>query len=125
MICIDDSPAFLLALRATLEAADIEVLAAETHCPTGVKLVEELRPDLVTLDLEMPAMDGAAATRAIAALPDPPVVVIVTGSDSAEMTREAIDAGAAAFVSKREIATTLPIVVYALAGARGSAPFRP
>lgn len=88
-LVVDDSGFMRMALRRIIEAdGDLQVVGEASEGEAGVELAARLRPDVVTMDLEMPGLDGIAATRRLAALPHPPAVVVVSqhtqdGSDSA------------------------------------------
>jgi DNA-binding NarL/FixJ family response regulator len=69
----------------------------------GAEAVERLAvtaADVVLMDVRMPRMDGVEATRRIAALPDPPRVIVLTTFDLDEYAFAAIKAGASAFLLK-------------------------
>ncbi|WP_458096139.1 chemotaxis protein CheB [Roseomonas sp. WA12] len=97
-LVVDDSGFMRMALRRIIEAdGDLQVVGEASGGEAGVELAARLQPDVVTMDLEMPGLDGIAATRRLAALPNPPAVVVVSqhtqdGSDSA---LAALAAGAA------------------------------
>jgi two-component system chemotaxis response regulator CheB len=80
-------------LRVTAEAAD----GGE-----AVRLVAQLRPDVVVMDVLMPVLDGLAATRRIMELRPTPIVLVSAGVDAKETGRsfEAIQAGALTLVAK-------------------------
>ena len=62
------TPSFALGLRAVLSPAkDISVIGEATNGKEAVALAERFTPDVVIMDLSMPDMDGAAATKAILA----------------------------------------------------------
>ena len=63
-------------------------------------MVPRLRPDVVLMDLRMPVLDGAAATRLIAALADAPAVLILTTYDTDADIVRAVEAGAAGYLLK-------------------------
>ena len=88
-------------LRSVLTlAGGIEVVGEASNGQETVELAESLRPDVVLMDLEMPGLDGCAATRRIKArLPSARVVALTVHGD--EVTRnEAFQAGVDAFVVK-------------------------
>ena len=96
-------------------AADIEVVAA---VPGGKALVavREHRPDLVLLDIRMPEVDGLTLLDQMRALPDPPIVAMLTTFDADEHISAALRSGAAGFLVKDTDPERLPGLVRALAG---------
>ncbi|MBB4915251.1 response regulator [Streptosporangium saharense] len=94
---------------------DIEVVGSAPDGREALRLVAELRPDVVLMDLRMPRMDGVEATREIrAAFPATQVVVLTTYSDD-ESVFAALRAGARGFLTKsadaEEIARAVAAVV--------------
>lgn len=79
----------------------------------AVRLAEELRPDLVTMDLAMPLMDGAQATQHIVGKLGIPVLVI-SDVDSSSLIGAAIEAGACWHVAKTDVVRELPLALAAL-----------
>jgi two-component system, NarL family, nitrate/nitrite response regulator NarL len=80
----------------------------------AVELAEELRPDLVVMDIEMPVLDGVEATRLLRArVPGLPVLAI-SGHDYEERVLDIRAAGAADYVRKARLEDELPIVAAAL-----------
>lgn len=81
---------------------DLEVVGEAGNGREAVKLSEELRPDLVLMDIRMPVLDGLEATRLIAA--DPALagvkVLILTTFEQDEYVAEALRAGAGGFLGK-------------------------
>jgi DNA-binding NarL/FixJ family response regulator len=81
--------------------ADIEVVGEAEDGGAAVAEAARLRPDLVVMDIQMPGLDGVAATRAILARVDPPPrVLVVTTFDVDEYVTEALRAGASGFLLK-------------------------
>jgi DNA-binding NarL/FixJ family response regulator len=77
----------------------------------ALRLADQAQLDLILVNLELPGANGIEATRALRKRhPDCPVVVMSV-TDSEALRLAAIDAGAAAFVSKRELPSTLPPIL--------------
>jgi DNA-binding NarL/FixJ family response regulator len=108
-------------LVATFEGVELVGAAADGH--EAVERCRAVSPDVVLMDLEMPVLDGIAATRAIAAdLPDVAVVVLTSFSDR-EQILQALDAGAVGYLLKD--AEPDEIAKAVRAAARGEAPLDP
>jgi DNA-binding response OmpR family regulator len=67
---------------------------------SGIERVATDHPDLVVLDVNMPDMSGLEVLEKIRAAPDPPPVVLLTGSEDAETFTKGVGKGAAAYVKK-------------------------
>jgi DNA-binding NarL/FixJ family response regulator len=81
---------------------DVEVAATAADGRRGIDLALDLRPDVVLMDARMPGMDGLAAVAHLREVaPRMPVVVLSLHDDAATRTA-ALEAGAAAFVSKHD-----------------------
>jgi DNA-binding NarL/FixJ family response regulator len=96
------------------------------ECADGREAVEELpslHPDVVLMDIRMPALDGIEATLRLRALQDPLDVLVLTTFGEDEVLWGAIEAGAAGFVLKDSSAEDLIAAVRAVAG--GGAWFDP
>jgi DNA-binding NarL/FixJ family response regulator len=65
-----------------------------------VRLAEQLRPDLVLLDLALPVLNGIEATRQIRGQPDPPFVLLLSAYDDQDYVVAAIEAGASGYLLK-------------------------
>lgn len=109
VLVVDDLRFMCIALRQIIEAdGDLRVVGEARDGAEAVALARELKPDVVTMDIEMPVMDGIAATRAILAELRPPPIVIMVSSHTqsgAAATIEALRLGAADFVSKQSAFT--------------------
>ena len=65
-----------------------------------MRLAEELKPDVVLMDIRMPELDGLEATRRVLALPHAPRVLVLTTFDMNEYVYEAMKSGASGFLLK-------------------------
>ncbi|WP_116452201.1 response regulator transcription factor [Blastococcus litoris] len=115
VLLVDDEELVRFGLRTVLEASgDFDVVGEASNGLAGVHAVEELRPDVVLMDIRMPVMDGLKATREILARPHPPQVAVLTTFHADEYVYAALAAGAAGFLLKdtppREIAAAVRAV---------------
>lgn len=79
---------------------DIEVVGEGSDGLEAIDLVARLRPDVVLMDVQMPRLDGIAATERIVAAPDAPRVVILTTFDRDDYVFAGLRAGASGFLLK-------------------------
>ena len=101
LLLVDDHGVVRAGLRLYLAGQpDLEVVGEAGDGVTAVERARELGPDVVLMDLQMPVLDGIAATRQIrAALPETEIVVLTTFIDT-ENIGKAIAAGAIGYVLK-------------------------
>jgi DNA-binding NarL/FixJ family response regulator len=98
---VDDDPLVRAGLVMMLGGApDIRVVAEAGDGTQVLPMVDRHAPDVVLMDIRMPAMDGLAATEALRARRHPPEVIILTTFDADEHVLRALRAGAAGFVLK-------------------------
>jgi two-component system, NarL family, response regulator LiaR len=116
VLVVDDHDLFRTGLASLLASQpDIEVVAQASGGRMGVRLADELRPDVVLIDLRMPDLDGPDATRQILALhPDVRVLVLTAVSDSSDV-ESALDAGASGFMAKDTPVDSVVVAVRAAA----------
>jgi CheY-like chemotaxis protein len=108
VLVADDEPLFVEMIKAMLAAEDgIEVIATARNGRVAVRLAEELKPDLVVMDVSMPVMDGIEATRIIREGNPDACVMILTGGTSPTDVDRARKAGAASYLTKDRIANEL------------------
>ncbi|MGW3262753.1 response regulator [Streptomyces sp. NPDC001056] len=101
VLLADDQPLMLVGLRILIgDTNDLEVVGEAGDGREAVRLVRELRPDVVVMDIRMPGMDGIEATRQATAEPDPPKVLVLTTFDDDEYVYGALRAGASGFLLK-------------------------
>ncbi|MDS0298543.1 chemotaxis-specific protein-glutamate methyltransferase CheB [Halogeometricum sp. S1BR25-6] len=100
-------------IRTLLEDGGIDVVAEAENGAAAVDVVAEHRPDVVTMDIEMPEMNGIEAVEAImASCPTPVLMLSAHAEDDADVTFEALDVGAVDFVTKPggEVTSSMPRV---------------
>jgi len=119
IVIADDDPFFVEMLRSSLsEHAAFEVVGTAGTGAEAVERVEELKPDLVLMDLTMPVLDGVDAMREIRKIPDSPAVVFITGEEGEVSAHQAYRGGAAAYLRKTHDLPLLVGVIVAVSQAR-------
>ena len=108
IVMADDEPLFVNMVQAMLAAEEnIEIVGTAPDGRAALELVERLDPDVVILDVSMPVMDGIEATQAIRERRPDACILILTGGTTPGDVDRARKAGAAAYVTKDQIATDL------------------
>lgn len=101
ILLVDDHTLFRSGLKALLSRqADFEIVGEASDGLEGVKLAEQLKPDLVLLDLDMPVMNGTEALAQMLAANSELPVVMLTVSEDAEDLKEAFVLGARGYLVK-------------------------
>jgi two-component system, chemotaxis family, protein-glutamate methylesterase/glutaminase len=104
VLIVDDLRFMCIALRQIVEAdGDMRVVGEARNGEEACALAHDLKPDVITMDIEMPVMDGIEATgRILAEVRPAPVIIMVSSytQAGAAATIEALRLGAADFVSK-------------------------
>jgi DNA-binding NarL/FixJ family response regulator len=101
VVLVDDHDLFRTGLRNLLdEQGGLHVIGEGATGTEAVRLVRELAPDVVVMDLNMPAMSGVEATRHITALSPLTRVIVLTISDEDSDVMDAIVAGACGYLLK-------------------------
>ncbi|GAA3054439.1 response regulator transcription factor [Streptomyces roseofulvus] len=101
VLLVDDHQVVRRGLRTFLEVQDdIEVVGEAADGAEGVARAEELRPDVVLMDVKMPGTDGIEALKRLRALANPAKVLIVTSFTEQRTVVPALRAGASGYVYK-------------------------
>ncbi|MEU1788793.1 response regulator [Streptomyces sparsogenes] len=101
VLLVDDHQVVRRGLRTFLEVQDdIDVVGEAADGEEGVARAEELRPDVILMDVKMPGTDGVEALRRLRGLDNPARVLVVTSFTEQRTVVPALRAGAAGYVYK-------------------------
>jgi DNA-binding NarL/FixJ family response regulator len=101
ILIVDDSPMVRRMVRGSVESkTDWQVCGEAENGQEAVRMVEELNPDLVVLDLSMPVMNGLEAARHIAVNAPNTALLMYTMQDSGQLLKEAEAAGINEVITK-------------------------
>lgn len=102
VLIVDDSSFMRMAIRSILsKEPSIDIVGTAADGVEGVEKAIALKPDVITMDIEMPRMDGIAALRQIMAKAPTKVIMVSTlTNEGAKSTFEALDAGAIDYIPK-------------------------
>ena len=106
IVTVEDESITQLQLRKVLTRAGLIVVGQAMNGKDGVDLILREKPDLVTMDITMPIMDGLEATRQIMEH-DNTCVVIVSAYTNDEYRQRAVEVGASGYVVKPIVASSL------------------
>ncbi|MDY7080309.1 MAG: response regulator transcription factor [Chloroflexota bacterium] len=101
VMIVDDHPVFRQGLRNVLAVhTDLCIVGEATDGPEAIERAQELLPDVVLMDINLPTLNGLQATRRLKALCPEIEVIMLTAYDDVEQIYHAIRAGAAAYYAK-------------------------
>lgn len=101
ILIVDDHALMRVGLRSILELQEGIVVVGEAgNGVKAVQLAKKLKPDVIIMDLVMPEMDGAEATREILAMNPAPKIIVLSSYGSSQQMKKAIDYGASAALQK-------------------------
>jgi DNA-binding NarL/FixJ family response regulator len=100
VLLVDDHDLFRTGLRTLLEEQRVQIVGEAAAGAEAVRLVRELAPDVVVMDLNMPGITGVEATRQITAIAPLTRVLVLTISDQDADVMDAILAGACGYLLK-------------------------
>jgi two-component system response regulator NreC len=108
ILIIDDSELVRKGVTEMLTAISEATICGEAHdAEQGIRMVAELEPDLILLDVSMPGMNGLDAARQIRAHSAAVKILMMSQHDAAHLLPGAIAAGANGCIDKTEIGTKL------------------
>jgi len=100
VLIVDDTAFMRLSLKAMLEKNGFEVIGEAENGSVAVIKYKELRPDIVTMDITMPVMDGLQALKEIRQFDSNSKIVMISALGQESYVREAVMLGAKGFVIK-------------------------
>ena len=120
VLIVDDSPGIRKRLGALArEVEGVEVVGDASDAQEALRLCEELKPDVMTLDLRLPGESGLEVLEQLQGSPSPPTVIVLTNYPYPEFRRRCLAMGASYFLNK---ATEFEKVQEVLAGDLTSNP---
>ncbi len=100
ILVVDDSPIIIQKLSVLLEGVGYRVIHTATNGKAAIEAYKLSKPDVVTMDITMPEMDGIEATKAIISEYPDAKVIMVTSHGQEKMVLDALKAGAKGYVLK-------------------------
>ncbi|WP_379133323.1 response regulator [Paenibacillus sp. sgz500958] len=100
VLIVDDAAFMRLTIREALEAAGHEVVGEAANGFEAVKGYQQYRPDIVTMDITMPDMDGVTGVRKIKELDPQAIIIMCSAMGQQRKVFEAVEAGAKDFIVK-------------------------
>lgn len=109
IVIIDDDPLVCLSLKTILEKEeDIEVVGIGNDGLDGIRLYEELKPDIVLMDIRMKNMDGIKSSKKIFDLDEEAKIILLTTFADNEYITKALDVGVKGYLLKDDIKSIAP-----------------
>ncbi|EGQ8195179.1 MULTISPECIES: response regulator transcription factor [Vibrio harveyi group] len=102
VIIVDDHPVVIMAMKIMLERHGFEIKATADNGIDALKLMRELQPDIVILDIGIPLLDGLEVIRRSSNLTKQPKILVLSAQSSEHFVNHCIGSGARGFISKKE-----------------------
>lgn len=100
VLIVDDSQIMRDVLKKFLGNFDLEIVGTARDGEEALTMFRELKPDIVTLDITMPKVDGLAALKEMKRIHNDAKIIIVSAISDKSVLLKALDAGAALFINK-------------------------
>lgn len=115
ILSVDDFEPYRLFVVSLLhERSDLKVICGVSNGLDAVQKAQELKPDLILMDIGLPGLNGIEAARRIRTLAPNSKIIFLTQESSPEVVREAVILGASGYVLKSQAETDLLIAVDAV-----------
>ncbi len=104
ILIVDDHPSFRASARILLESEGFEIVGEAADGESALRAVDELHPQVVLLDVQLPGIDGFEVAERLSRLEaHSPAVVLTSSRDAADYGSCIADSGARGFVPKAEL----------------------
>jgi DNA-binding NarL/FixJ family response regulator len=103
LLIVDDHPAFRSLARAMLSADGFEVTGEAPDGESALAAVQDLQPDAVLLDIQLPGIDGFEVARQIASIDGAPRVVLTSLRAASDYGRRNADSPASGILAKQDL----------------------
>ncbi|MEU7900732.1 response regulator transcription factor [Nonomuraea sp. NPDC049152] len=101
LVIVDDDAMVRTGLRLILGGEpDLEIVGEAEDGRQAMRVIRDLGPDIVLMDIRMPEQDGLTTTELLLAQPDPPRILVLTTFDADDMVLRALELGADGFLLK-------------------------
>ena len=114
VVIVDDQEVFRAAARELIDATPgFEAVGEAASGADGLRLVQDLEPELVLVDMRMPGMDGVETARRMTGSHPRSLVVLVSMTDTIDLPAAASQSGACAFVRKQDFGRDSLVEIWA------------
>lgn len=103
IVIVDDHPGFRAQARTLLEAAGFEVIGEAEDAAGAIKCVEQLHPDVVLLDVQLPDNDGFWVVDQLTQDEDMPRIIMISSRQARDYGSRLADASKVGFIHKPEL----------------------
>jgi DNA-binding NarL/FixJ family response regulator len=103
VLIVDDHEDYRRSASALLEAEGFAVVGEAADGAAAIEAVERLGPEVVLLDIQLPDVDGVRVAEQLAAMADPPRVVLISSREAAAYGARLRSVPARGFIAKREL----------------------
>lgn len=100
VLIVDDAAFMRMSLKLLLEKNGYEIVGEAENGRIALQKYKELRPDIVTMDITMPEIDGVTAIKLIKEIDANPNIVVISALGQESYVKEAIVSGAKGFIVK-------------------------